>query len=157
MSGEDAPRGQGRSSKVGLVIVTLVAVGLLAGPLFLLLGDDAPETPMRMGDIGGTAVDLDTLDPALAGLYRDAREHGDHFQEIPCFCGCQEGRLEHRHLLDCFVLQSGEGWESHAKGCGVCQGEAQMALRLLDKGTPPEEVRAKIIDAFGMPEGMSNL
>lgn len=75
---------------------------------------------------------------------------------IRCFCGCAKG-LEHRHLLDCFVRPDGSGWESHATGCAVCQGEARMALRMLEEGTSIDEVRRRIVEEFGMSEQMQDM
>ena len=150
--------GRRRSDLVAVAIVGAIAAALFAGPIYAVTRDDPSATETTsMGDIGGTSVQLGTLQPELAALYEGARTHGAHFAEIPCFCGCMEGRLEHRHLLDCFVLRNGGGWESHAVGCAVCQGEARMALRLLEQGTAVEEVREQIVDEFGMPEEMRDL
>jgi hypothetical protein len=160
--GEPPPAGSSRGTRAGkgngivLAVLAVLGLALIAGPLSLVLGDDSPSstTTRNMGDVGGIPVDLDTLSPELASLYRSAERHGDHFTKIPCFCGCQEGRLEHRNLLDCYVLRDGRGWESHAVGCDVCQGEARLALSLLDEGLDIGEVTDKVIDAYGMPEGM---
>ena len=147
----------------------MVAAGLLfalvlAGPLYVLLSQDKPNhlnekgtrTP-TMAEYGGTPVAISTLDSHLAAMYRGAKAHGRHFKQIPCFCGCDKTRLQHRHLLDCFVLKDGGGWESHATGCSVCQGEARMALELFDQGVDPGEVRDLVIDAYGMPESMRDM
>jgi hypothetical protein len=155
---KDRPSARRPSDIVAIVLVTLLALGVLAAPVYVVLKDRATGSSMTtMGNMGGTAVSLETLDASLAEVYLDARSHGSHFEEIPCFCGCQEGRLEHRNLLDCFVLRDGSGWESHATGCGICQGEARMALRLLEAGTPIDETKTQIIDEFGMPEEMRDL
>lgn len=154
-SAEDHAPTRRPSDVVAIAIVTLIALGLWSAPIYAMLKGRSAEPPMTgMGDIGGTTVSLGTLDPKLAQVYRAAQSHGSHFKEIPCFCGCQQGRLEHRHLLDCFVLRDGGGWESHATGCAICQGEARMALRLLGVGVPVDEVRAQILEEFGMPEEM---
>ena len=110
-----------------------------------------------MASFGGTPVDITTLDAELAAMYRGAKAHAGHFKDIPCYCGCDRTRLEHRHLLDCFVLKDGGGWESHATGCAVCQGEARMALELYEQGMDPDEVRQLVIDEFGMSESMREM
>jgi hypothetical protein len=144
-----------------VLLGALLFAFVLAGPLYILLSQDrpdqkAPETP-AMASFGGTPVDISTLDGKLAAMYRGAKAHGRHFEDIPCFCGCDRTRLEHRHLLDCFVLKDGGGWESHATGCSVCQGEARMALELLDEGVEPDDVRQLVIDEFGMSESMREM
>lgn len=143
------------SDVIAVSIVTFIAVGLLFAPIYALLRGHSAEPVM--GDRGGTAVSLSTLDPSLAQIYKAAKAHGSHFEQFPCFCGCQEGRLEHRQLLDCYVLRDGTGWESHAIGCGICQGEARTALQMLKADTPVDEIRARIIDEFGMPDEMRDL
>ena len=151
-------------SVMGIALLALLFAFVLAGPLYVLLSQDRADQPDNeaerkptMAEFGGTPVDISTLDGSLAALYRGAEGHAAHFKEIPCFCGCDKTRLQHRHLLDCFVLKDGRGWESHATGCSVCQGEARMALGLLDKGVDPDEVRELVIDEFGMPESMRKM
>jgi hypothetical protein len=150
--------GRRASDIIGITIVTALVLGLFSAPIYVLIKARSSEsTSMTMSDMGGAAVELSTLQPAVAKLYRGARDHGSHFEQIPCFCGCEEGRLQHRHLLDCFLLGNGGGWESHATGCAVCQGEARLALRLLSSGTSVGEVRKQIIEEFGLPQEMRDL
>ena len=156
-------RRQPKSNYVGLALVAALVIGLFAAPIYAVVKSrSAPENSHpamgpAMGDVGGSPVDLATLQPSLVKLYRGAKSHDSHFKGIPCFCGCQEGRLEHRNLFDCFVLKDGRGWESHATGCDVCQGEAEMALDLLARGSPPSEVKARIIDEFSTPQEIRDL
>jgi len=158
---EQGPR---RRALGSLLLAALLFAFVLAGPLYVLLSQDRPNHPNNkatqmptMAEFGGTPVDISTLDGSLAALYRGAKEHGRHFKQIPCFCGCDKTRLQHRHLLDCFVLKDGGGWESHATGCSVCQGEARMALELLEEGVDPAQVRDLVIDEYGMPESMREM
>lgn len=161
--GSDLEQRQGRrtSDRIGVALVTLVALSLLSAPIYGVLSSrsngTAASPAMNMGDTGGAPVDIETLQPVLAELYIGARSHRDHFEEIPCFCGCEEGRLEHRNLFDCYVLKDGRGWESHATGCAVCQGEARLTLKLLDANEPFEDIRARIIDEFGLPQEIRDL
>lgn len=153
------PRKRPTSELIGFALIVTLATALFAAPFYAVMKSRSNhEQPrMTMGNIGGTPVDLATLQPSLAKVYQGAKSHGSHFEEIPCFCGCQEGRLEHRNLYDCFILKDGRGWESHATGCDVCQGEAVMALDLLARGSPIAEVKTRIIDKYGMPEEMRDL
>lgn len=151
------------SGHIGPALVAVLVIGLFSAPVYAVLQSrsthESSHSAMEpsMGNVGGTPVDLATLQPSLVKLYRGAKSHDSHFKTIPCFCGCQEGRLEHRNLFDCFVLEDGRGWESHATGCGVCQGEAEMALDLLARGSPPNEVKAQVIDEYGIPQEIREL
>ena len=153
------PRKRPTSDYVGFALIAALVIGLFSAPIYAVVksrsGHDDPR--MTMGNIGGTPVELATLPPAIAKLYRSARTHASHFTELPCYCGCQEGRLKHRNLFDCYVLADGRGWESHATGCDVCQGEAEMALDLLARGTPAAEVRTQIVDEYGTPQEIRDL
>lgn len=153
------PRRRSPSDYVGLALVSALAIALFSAPIYAVIKSRAShdKPSMTMGDIGGSPVDLATLQPSLVKLYRGAKAHAPHFKEIPCFCGCQEGRLQHRNLYDCYVLKDGRGWESHAIGCDVCQGEAEMALALMSRGTPPDAVKTQVVDKYGMPEEIREL
>lgn len=137
----------------------MVVAGLFGAPIYAMVESRSNHRQPRttMGDVGGTPVEIASLPPSLAKLYRGAKSHRPHFESIPCFCGCQEGRLEHRNLLDCYVLGNGRGWESHAVGCEVCQGEAETALDLLARGRPVAEVKARIVDEYGVPQEIRDL
>lgn len=121
----------------------LVAVMALASAVtFLAVGGD--------GDRAGAApLDLATVSTDIAGHYRFAAAHPDAYRDIPCWCGCQQF-LGHRNLFDCFVRPDGRGWEAHAAGCGVCNGEAAMAERMLDAGQTPNDVAAAVNLEFGV-------
>jgi hypothetical protein len=93
-------------------------------------------------------LDLSSVSPEIAELYRFAADHEDELSQIPCFCGCEKF-LGHRHLYDCFVRADGAGWDAHAVGCGVCIGEAVTARQLLDDGLEPSAVREGVIAEFG--------
>lgn len=155
----ERPRSRPASDHIGIALAAALVIALFSAPIFAVVksrsSHDDPR--MTMGNIGGSPVDLETLQPSLAKLYRGARSHAAHFEEIPCFCGCQEGRLEHRNLFDCFVLKDGRGWESHATGCDVCQGEAEMALTFLARGSPVADVKTRIINEYGTPQEIRDL
>lgn len=157
MSKEEARGSDKRSSAGPLIAVASVVLFLLAAPLYALLSPEEEDgSDNGMGAFGGTTVELTDLNPPLATMYRDVSSHSEHFEHIPCFCGCEEA-LDHRHLLDCFVRPGGGGWESHAMGCEVCQGEAEMALLMLESGASLDAVIEHVVDEFGMPEEMRDL
>ena len=93
----------------------------------------AMSTVLVVGRTGGhragpAPLDLSTISENIAGHYRYAAAHAEAYREIPCWCGCQQ-YLGHGNLEDCFVRRDGRGWEAHAAGCGVCNGEAAIAAR----------------------------
>lgn len=153
------PRRHSASDHIGLALVAVVVIGLLSAPIYAVINSrsshDQPR--MTMGDIGGSPLELATLRSSLARLYRGAKSHRAYFEKIPCFCGCQEGRLQHRNLFDCYVLKDGRGWESHATGCDVCQGEAEMALDLMAHGSSLADVKTQIVDEYGMSREIRDL
>lgn len=130
---------------IGLVVLTAAATLLVVG---------------RGGGTAGPApLDLATVPENIAGHYRYALAHADAYREIPCWCGCQQ-YLGHGNLEDCFVQPDGKGWEAHAAGCGVCNGEAAIAERMLDAGSTPAEVAEVVNLEFGttaitLPRSMS--
>ena len=130
------PRRAGRvAALVGLIVVTAAATTLLVG-----------RNGGRPG--GPEPLDLATVSENIAGRYRHAAAHADAYREIPCWCGCQQF-LGHRNLADCFVRPDGRGWEAHAAGCGVCNGEAAIAERMLVAGKTPAEITEAVNAEFG--------
>ena len=93
-------------------------------------------------------LDLSSVPEAMAGHYTYAAAHTAEYQQIPCWCGCQQF-LGHRNLADCFVRADGEGWEAHAAGCGVCTAEAVIAETALDRGGTPAQIKATVDAQFG--------
>lgn len=93
-------------------------------------------------------LDLSTVAPDIAAHYHFASAHMAEFRHIPCWCGCQQF-LGHRNLADCFVRADGRGWEAHAAGCGVCNGEAAVAERMLGEGTSAADVKAAVDQQYG--------
>jgi hypothetical protein len=93
-------------------------------------------------------LELASVAADVADHYRYAEAHQAELSVIPCFCGCEEF-LAHENLYDCFIRIDGAGYDSHAAGCGVCLGEAVVAVQLLDAGTPATEVAERIVEQFG--------
>jgi hypothetical protein len=126
-------------------VVTVVVVA--AGAIALVVSQgDSDEGVHAMAAVA--PLELSSVSQDVAAHYRYAEAHQADFSAIPCFCGCQEF-LDHGNLYDCFVRADGAGYDSHAAGCGVCIGEASVASRLLDVGTPAAEVAERIVGQFG--------
>ena len=132
-----------------LVVAPMLAVLLVAA------GAAALVAARGDGDTGGShpmgpeaTLELASVSEDVADHYRYAQVHQTDLSVVPCFCGCEEF-LAHENLYDCFVRTDGAGYDSHAAGCGVCIGEAVVASQLLDAGTPPADVAARIVEQFG--------
>ncbi len=95
---------------------------------------------------------LDTLPPTLAPemfwgnqrlAYEAAKKIPQTLAQLPCYCHCDMS-LGHKSLHSCFVTEHGES-------CGICIGEALMAYQLEKQKLPIEEIRKRIIAAYGTP------
>jgi hypothetical protein len=92
--------------------------------------------PSRAGLGADAGFDLTGMPASMAAHYRFARANAGAYEQVPCFCGCQD-MLGHRNLEDCFVTPD-SAWESHASGCQVCIDESQMVMRMMGRGLGPE-------------------
>ena len=134
----------------------LGAAGLLAAVAVVTVLSAGAGSPREVGHPptgapppGAVApLDLTTVSASIAAHYHFAADHFAEFEQIPCWCGCEQF-LGHRHLGDCFVRADGRGWEAHAAGCGVCIGEAVTARRMLDEGRTPAEIKTAVDVQFG--------
>lgn len=148
---DSAPR-HGRVAWLPALVAPVVVVALAVGLVAWVAdgGTRHDESTRAAASVGLAAppLDLATVPSEIAGHYGFAREHGEAYAEIPCYCGC-EGFLHHRNLHDCFVRSDGKGWDAHAAGCGVCIGESTTARRLLEEGLDPAAVRDAVIAQFG--------
>lgn len=128
-------------------VVLLSLIVLVAGLIVIQAGSDRdPAQPPASVDPG--PLDLNTVNPQLAGHYRFAAAHRDEFEQLRCWCGCEQF-LDHRNLADCFERRDGRGWEAHAAGCGVCIGEAALAARMIGDGHTTAEIAEAIDTEFG--------
>src|SRR5689334_18921788 len=86
---------------IALVVAVTVTVVVVAGAG----GSDARHVNASTASTAHTAaapLDLSTVSGQLAGHYRYAQAHMTEYQQIPCWCGCEQF-LSHRNLADCFV------------------------------------------------------
>ena len=100
-----------------------------------------------------TAPDLAKLAPTLSpGLfsgnqklaYQVAKEIPQTLAQLPCYCHCDRSQ-NHKSLHSCFESEHGEN-------CGICINEALMAYNLQKQGVAVNEIRSRIIAAYGKPE-----
>lgn len=134
---------------LGAMVAMIVLVALVVVVIAGASGSDARHTASSSSAHGAVApLDLSTVSDQLAGHYRYAQAHMTDYAQIPCWCGCQQF-LGHRNLADCFVRADGQGFEAHAAGCGVCNGEAVIAEQMLGQGHSPADVKATVDAQFG--------
>ncbi len=153
------PKGDDWNSLVRLVGSLAAVLGVVIASVLVVSGLNTPdETDMVISseqDMGAVSppgiVTPADVPAALVDHYEGARSHLATFEQIPCFCGCEE-MLGHRHLGDCFIRPDGSGLEAHALGCGVCLGEAAQVIEAIDAGVvDPLEIREAIVSTWGDP------
>ena len=97
-----------------------------------------------------TEPHLDTLAPTLSPemfwgnsqqAYAVAKKIPQTLAQLPCYCHCDIGH-GHKSLQSCFVTE-------HGDSCGICIGEALMAYQLERQKVPIQEIRKRIIAAYG--------
>lgn len=115
-----------------------------------------PAPPQQSSDMDrvpayyATEPQADTLAPTLSPemfwgnsrqAYDVARKIPQTLAQLPCYCHCDIAH-GHRSLQSCFVTE-------HADTCGICIGEALMAYQLEKQKVPMQEIRKRIIAAYG--------
>ena len=121
-------------------------VATLAAPL--LLGALRPRAPgprhpdPRPGISAEHVLPDDQVDAAHKDAYDSARQIPEVLDGIYCHCDCADRHSNLRSLLSCYETEM-------PMSCGVCSGEARMALRLHDQGKSLAEIRAAIDKRFG--------
>jgi hypothetical protein len=140
-----------RALKLFVCLFGAVIVVFIAAAAF-----NTPDDPGNMAGAMSTVSPPGVLSPdeipiGLEGHYQAAQTHFAIFEQIPCFCGCEE-MLGHRHLGDGFVRADGSGLEAHALGCGVCLGEAEQVMQLILAGvTDADQIREAVVARWGDP------
>lgn len=128
---------------------------MLAGAVVIVTacapdGTDASvvrDGPVALG-LAVPALDLEDVPASIADHYEFAGANRDVYDEVPCFCGCEES-IGHRNLTACFVRSDGTGWDAHAAGCAVCVDESIAVRRLMADGAGVPTIRDAIITEFG--------
>ena len=82
-----------------------------------------------------------TLDPnqfvgPVKEAYKFAEQHPEILAELHCYCGCDKAE-GHQNLLDCYRGM-------HGASCEICTGEALLAKRMSDQGSPVDQIRNAI-------------
>jgi hypothetical protein len=78
--------------------------------------------------------------------YQNAVDHPDHFETVPCYCGCS--RIGHTSEVSCFIKEVAEDgtitFDPHASGCGVCVDIAHDVMTMRAQGKSAVEIRQSI-------------
>ena len=82
-----------------------------------------------------------TLDPnqfvgPVKEAYKFAEQHPEILVELHCYCGCDKAE-GHQNLLDCYR-------STHGASCEICTGEALLAKRMSEQGSPVDQIRDAI-------------
>ena len=82
-----------------------------------------------------------TLDPnqfigPVKEAYKFAEQHPEILAELHCYCGCDKAE-GHQNLLDCYR-------STHGASCEICTGEALLAKRMSEQGSPVDQIRNAI-------------
>ncbi|MGC1190497.1 MAG: CYCXC family (seleno)protein [Candidatus Binatus sp.] len=82
-----------------------------------------------------------TLDPnqfvgPVKEAYTFAEQHPEILAELHCYCGCDKAE-GHQNLLDCYRGM-------HGASCEICTGEALLAKRMSEQGSPVDQIRDAI-------------
>jgi hypothetical protein len=129
------------------------AAGILLAAAMGLFAKDAPRAPRK--EAGGCsscrekrpvlpASEIPADDAASQQAYAVARKHPALLDRLHCYCGCEESpQLHHKSLLTCYTTL-------HATGCEICRGEATMAGRMKDEGSPDDEIK-EVVESLYRP------
>jgi hypothetical protein len=82
-----------------------------------------------------------TLDPnqfvgPVKEAYKFAEQNPALLAQLHCYCGCDKAE-GHQNLLDCYR-------GTHGASCEICTGEALLAKRMSDQGSPVDQIRDAI-------------
>jgi hypothetical protein len=82
-----------------------------------------------------------TLDPnqfvgPVKEAYKFAEQNPALLAELHCYCGCDKAE-GHQNLLDCYR-------GLHGASCEICTGEALLAKRMSEQGSPVDQIRNAI-------------
>lgn len=105
-----------------------------------------------MGALSLLPPDMRAMPERTEEAYLFSVANQDLAQTIPCYCGCVG--LGHVSSYDCYVAEGPDSgaivFDAHAMNCGVCVDITQDAMRLLDEGHAPPDIRAYIDETYSI-------
>lgn len=102
---------------------------------------------------GDPAADIDfpefvyRSEEALDG-YKIAATNQDVFEQIPCYCGCQQDHEKYQNLKDCFYDRQTGDFGEHAASCAICLEEARDIKQWQDDGLSLKDIRDRIDEHY---------
>ncbi len=143
--GPNKKSGQKKRKLSSVIVMSSVAVLILAGYLFVKIGpSSAPERPLRKS-VFDLIETRPVLSPALFGgrtalAYQYAAEIPEIIDNQFCYCYCRK-QFNHKTLLTCFT-------EDHGAKCSICQNEVFRSYQLYKEGLTINEIVKKIDREF---------
>jgi hypothetical protein len=104
------------------------------------VGRAEAETIAAGGTQGRVTLDPNQFTGPVREAYKFAEKNPALLAELHCYCGCDKAE-GHQNLLDCY-----RGF--HGASCEICTGEALMAKRMSEQGSPVDQIRDAIRKNF---------
>ncbi|HKV53565.1 MAG TPA: CYCXC family (seleno)protein [Candidatus Binataceae bacterium] len=119
----------GRTVALIVGVVAALVVGLAGGLVYQMRAAADPAA----SSASSLTLNPDLFQGETHDAYVVAQKHPELLAQLDCYCGCEQHE-GHKNLLDCFRT-------NHGAGCATCVGEAVTAGKLMDQGTPVEQIR----------------
>jgi hypothetical protein len=97
---------------------------------------EAAETVAADGTQGRLTLDPNQFVGPVKEAYKFAEQNPALLAELHCYCGCDKAE-GHQNLLDCYRGM-------HGSSCEICTGEALLAKRMSEQGSPVDQIRDAI-------------
>ena len=94
------------------------------------------ETVAAKGAQGRVTLDPNQFVGPVKEAYKFAEQNPALLAELHCYCGCDKAE-GHQNLLDCYR-------STHGASCEICTGEALLAKRMSEQGSPVDQIRNAI-------------
>jgi len=94
------------------------------------------ETVAAKGAQGRVTLDPNQFVGPVKEAYKFAEQNPALLAELHCYCGCDKAE-GHQNLLDCYR-------SLHGASCEICTGEALLAKRMSEQGSPVDQIRNAI-------------
>jgi hypothetical protein len=94
------------------------------------------ETAPAKGPQGRITLDPNQFVGPVREAYKFAEQNPALLAQLHCYCGCDKAE-GHQNLLDCYRGM-------HGASCEICTGEALLAKRMSDQGSPVDQIRDAI-------------
>jgi len=123
-----------RSIIFGVVLAAILALAYLlptlGGPS---VGWAGTATVAADGTQGRLTLDPNQFVGPVKEAYKFAEQNPALLAQLHCYCGCDKAE-GHQNLLDCYRGM-------HGSTCEICTGEALLAKRMSDQGSPVDQIR----------------